>query len=349
MRKFLLPLFAALLAFAQPDPAVLLHQTFETSTGGWMALGQGNGIKPAPSGALEFDYELAPKHLAAMAMPAPAGLAQAAVFRFAVKADHSTAMAMLLSEKKPGGGNYAAWFWAPTGEWQTVELRPADFRVTDGEGDPVDADGKLDLDVVESIGILDLSQFFGTLKAEAPIPVRIDEASGKHKVLMKDFEMLSGPAGQGSALARGFLDWVSPGGMELKLSPTGNPLGVRALEAAYDHRDGQLDLLLRREGGMRPASLLKPTRIVFDIASERETTLVLALETKKPGGGAGPRYTMQIYPPGGREVFHVDLKLADFDGPGKFDPDQWRTTAILDVTNADGANRLWISDVHTAP
>lgn len=335
MRTLLWLPLAAALAFAQPAAAP------------WFALGQGNSLKATVPGTLEFDYVLAPKHLAAMVMPAPPELAQAALIHLSVKADHSTAMAVLLNEKKPGGGNYTAWFWAPAGEWQTVDLTPADFSVTDGEGDPVDADGKLDLDAVESIGILDLTQFFGTVKAETPLPVRMAEASGSHKVLVKDFEVLASSSSRGTAFDRGFLDWVSPGGMDLKLSQTGNPLGVRALEASYDHREGEFDLLLRREGTARPAGAPKPSRIVFDVASERETTLVVSLETRKPGGGSGPRYTMQIFPPGGREVFHVDLKLADFQGPGKFDPDQWRTTAILDITDAEIANRLWIGEVHT--
>ncbi len=77
---------------------------------------------------------------------------------------------------------------------------------------------------------------------------------------------------------------------------------------------------------------------------------MVALEMSKPGGGQGPRYTMPIYPPGGREVFHVDLKLDSFDGPeGHFDPARWRTIAILDITasggGAEGPNTLWIGNL----
>jgi hypothetical protein len=352
MRTLLLLLAAAVLGLAQTESENLLSQSFESSTAGWMALGDGASVQAGSiggRGALSFNYVLAPKRLAVLAMAAPASLPRAGRLRISLKTDHSTAMAVLLSEKKPGGGNYAAWFWAPANRWQTIELAAADFSVSDGPEDPVDADGKLDLDAVESIGILDLAQFFGTLKATASLPVRIADASGRHTLLLDRFDLLAGPPPRASAFDRGFLDWVSPGGIDLRLSETGNPLGERALQASYQHHDGELDILVRREGRVpiRPSGP-KPERLAFDVASEREVVLLVSLEMKKPGGGEGPRYTLPIYAPGGREVFHVDLKLADFDGPEKFDAAEWRTTAIVDVTDADGPNTLWIGNVRTA-
>jgi len=137
--------------------------------------------------------------------------------------------------------------------------------------------------------------------------------------------------------------------MDLKVSEQGNPLGTEALEAHYERREGEFEALVRREG--QPGAE-KATRIAFDIASEREGTVIVALEEKKPGGGEGPRYTLPIYPPGGREKFHVELKLADFRGPegaAPFNPEKWRTTVLLDVTNADGgspgANTIWLGNI----
>lgn len=348
MRMLILLLAGAGFGLAQQNSGLLLHQSFESSTAGWTALGEGASVEAGSSGdELAFEYVLAPKRLAALTMPAPAALPQASRLRVSIKTDHSTAMAVLLSEKKPGGGNYTAWFWAPANQWQTVELTPADFSVTDGPEDPVDADGKLDLDAVESIGIFDLAQFFGTLKAASALPVRIAGAAGPHTLFVKRFDLLAGPPPRGSAFDRGFLDWVSPGDMLLKLSRSGSPLGERALEASYEHHGGELDVLVRREGPVPiAASGAKPDHLAFDIASEREVTLLVSLEMRKPGGGDGPRYMLPIYPPGGRQVFHVNLKLADFNGPDKFDPAQWRTTAIIDVSDSDGPNTIWIGNVH---
>ena len=66
-----------------------------------------------------------------------------------MKADHDTSLGVVLSEKKPGGGDYATMFWAPKNVWQRVDLALSDFVTNDGPTDPVDSDGKLDPDQVE--------------------------------------------------------------------------------------------------------------------------------------------------------------------------------------------------------
>ncbi len=238
---------------------------------------------------------------------------------------------------------------------QQIELTPADFSVTDGAGDPVDSDGKLDLDQVDGIGIFDLAQFFLALPANPDVPVAATQSAGRHSVTVEDFAITSGADTQAASAGkivtldgfdRSFLDWVALSGMKLQLSAAGNPLGARAMQASYRQKEGQLGLLVRRVSN---PTLSKARRLSFDIASEREVTLVVALEMRKqgPGGGEGPRFSLPIYPPGGKEVFHVDLDLADFKGPdGAFDPAQWRSIAILDATSASGGaeqdNTIWI-------
>src|SRR5260370_41528593 len=99
--------------------------------------------------------------------------------------------------------------------------------------------------------------------------------------------------------------------------------------------------------------LAKAKRVSFDIASEHDTTLVISLELKKPGG-AGPRYTATIYPPANRKVFHVNLALSDFQpdqtqpnsSPAKLDPSQLNSIAIMDISSSAGGdagpNTIWI-------
>ena len=63
--------------------------------------------------------------------------------------------AVILSEKKPGSGNYTAVVSSAGSAWQKVILSSSDFAVSDSASDPVDADHKLDPNQVESVAILD--------------------------------------------------------------------------------------------------------------------------------------------------------------------------------------------------
>jgi hypothetical protein len=249
-------LLAASAAMARAQqPSVLVSQTFEAATGGWTAAGEGSRVRLAAgegsrgSGALAFEYQIAAKRNSGMVLPAPAELGLARSLRFWVKADHSTALGILLAEKKPGGGNYTAWFWAPANTWQEVELSPADFTVADGPRDPKDDDGRLDMDAVEGVGIFDLAQFFRSFASASPVDVVIDPSEGARTIWLERFE-LSGDAPAGSprrAMERGMAGWVTPGGMNLKFTAEANPLKAPALEAGYQQVDGKVEILLRRE------------------------------------------------------------------------------------------------------
>jgi hypothetical protein len=360
MRTVWLVCFAAVSAFAQKESNALLFQTFEKDASGWTAMGDAAEVRTtrdaarvrAGHAALEFSYEIAPQRFAGAVLGAPESMGGMRSLRFWARSDHNTALGVLLSEKKPGGGNYAAWFWAPANTWQAIELTPADFAVADGPNDPVDPDGKLDLDQVDGIAVFDLAQYFSQWTPNARLPLSVAAQSGQHSLLLDSFEV-SGEAPQRAAAAagtvpldppgRGFLQWVTPGAMELKVGGADSPLGRGALQASYQPVDGRIEILVRRVAN---APLAQARRLAFDVASEREATLLVVLEMTQPGGGAGPRFTMPVYPPGGREVFHVNLKLEDFQGLGQFDPARWRTLAILDLSGADGGpNTLWIGNM----
>ena len=342
--------------FAQVENDVVYRQTFQDDTGSWTALGDSASVSRATdSHGLVFSYELAPKIFSGVVSPAPADFVKMQRIRFRVKTDHATAMGVLLSEKKPAGGNYSAWFWSPANTWQWIELTPADFSLNDGPDDAKDPDGKLDLDEVEAVGLFDLGQFFAQVEGNSRLPLTVHLDKGRHTATVESFEVLSSPAApltkpanalRLGMLDRNFTDWVTLGGMDLKLDSGSNPLHAPALEANYKQASGQFQLLLRRVTG---TEMGQAKRLVFDIASERDVTLMVSLEMHRPGGGQGPRFTLPIYPPGGKEVFHVSLDLADFQGDGKFDPAHWRSLAIVDITAAGGgdaeANTIWIGNV----
>jgi len=356
MRNLFVFLAAAAGAVAQQESGVLLHHSFDSDTAGWMVMGQGGAVT-ATQGALAFTYDLKPKTFALALLPAPPEIASMRRMRFRIRSDRDTVLAVLLSEKKPGGGDYSAWFWSPANVWQQVELTPADFTPNDGANDPVDADGRLDLDALQGIGIVDVAQFFLSLPDNPEFPMVIDRPSGTHKISMSDFQILSSGggevrrAGEIDSFRRGFLDWATLGGMKMKLvNAADNPLSLPSLQASYEQTEGHYAVLTRRLGQL---DLSKARRLAFDVASEHDATLVVSLEMKAPAGKQGTRYNMTIYPPGAKEVFHVNLNLADFEGPGKLDPAQLKALAITDITRAEGgatqANTIWIGKIEALP
>src|SRR5260370_1242559 len=100
----------------------------------WIAMGAGGSVSTA-NGIVEFKYELGKKQFAAAVLPAGDSVASMKSLRFRAKTDHDTTVGVLLSERKPGGGNYSATFWSPAGVWQQIELTPGDFELSDGPTD----------------------------------------------------------------------------------------------------------------------------------------------------------------------------------------------------------------------
>src|SRR5260370_42359513 len=90
--------------------------------------------------------------------------------------------------------------------------------------DPVDADGKLDFDQVQAIVLADLCHFLGQLADRPNFPVFVAKATGKHKLVLADFEILSSlpqrdPASETlipiDRFDRGFTECIPPGAMNL--------------------------------------------------------------------------------------------------------------------------------------
>ena len=331
-------------------------------TAAWAVMGIGGNVH-VNGEELAFTYQLGTSQFSAAVFPVSGGLDGVGRIRFRAKADHDTAIALLLSEKKPGGGDYTAWVWAPADRWQQVELTPADFSLNDGPKDPVDSDGKLDLDQVVGVGLLDVGYFFAMAADNPNFPIAVTRSSGKHTLVVENFGLLRGESARAAdaitidSFNRGFLQWVTLGGMSLKLSGADNPLRMAAMEASYEQSEGPYPVVVRRLANL---DLAKARRLVFDVASEREATLVVSLELKKPGSSQGPRYNITIFAPEGRKTFHVNVRLSDFEpDPNsreaavvKLQPSRLKSLAITDITVASGgeggANTIWIGNVGVA-
>ncbi|HEY3741287.1 MAG TPA: hypothetical protein VGL53_15660 [Bryobacteraceae bacterium] len=363
----------AILVTCQARSQSLVKHTFDTDTGGWLTMGTNGSVAithdkasvKAGAGALEYKYSLDGQGINTAILPlgAPGSVAAMGHVKFWIKSDHDTAIGVVLSEKKPGGGDYTALVWTPANAWQHIDLVPADFTANDGPNDPVDADGKLDPAQIEAFGIIDVAQLFNHLPTEAPIVVA--RSSGSHTILLDDFEITDAKPPASAAAGnvvidrfdRGFSQWITLGGMTLALSSSAeNPIAGPTLTASIQTVEGKLALLTRRIDGAR---IEGTKRIAFDIAADHEGTFVLSIEVKKTGAtsGQGPRYNFEINPPEGRKVFRVNVSLADFeadensaeDPAGKLEAGHIKSISIGDITalagGAAGPNKIWIGPV----
>jgi hypothetical protein len=320
----------------------------------WVAIGQNATVqKNGPTTTL--DYKVAPGQMGMAVLQVGDGkLAGMTHLRFRVKTDVSTMLAVMLSEKKPGG-DYTTIFWAPKGQWQDIDLTPADFMVNDGTKDPKDPDGKLDLDQVQAIALLDAGQLFGQMPADKT-PIAIVKLSGDHKLEWSDYGVVTeaGKTDQGAVIddfRRGFLRWFTPGG-DLALSKSGNPLGKPALEFRYQQEATKIAALLHPLGQI---DLTGRKELSFDISSSRDAHLILALEKQKVNG-RGPRYNHDFTVAAG-QTGHMSIPFSEFtladdsppDPAGRLELNQIRSLNLVDISGmlegSTGPNTLWIAEV----
>ncbi|MDQ2899866.1 MAG: hypothetical protein M3Y07_08705 [Acidobacteriota bacterium] len=372
MKSFAVLLFLACNLARAASP--ILHQDFENGESGWVTMGGAATLRvthdPANvktgKSALEFEYTAEPKRFGVALLPlTDVSIANMKTIRFWLKTDSATAIAVILSEKAPGGGRYSAIAWSPKERWQQIELTPADFSLTDEANDPKDSNGKLDLDRLQAVGIVDVSQMFSAAQPNPDFPIAIDPHTGKHTMSIDDFDVLD-TASVGKTLAkldgvviddfpRQYVDWLTLGGADLSLDASGKPLAEHAMKAVYQQVEEQYIVFVHKLGAL---DLSEANRLAFDVASEKPAQLVISFEERSPGKRQGPRYSVDIEVPGGGKSDRREVALGAFqpdqNGPtdpnGKLDLDKIKTISILDVTAAytheSAKNTLWIGNIH---
>lgn len=346
--------------------APIVKLTFESDDAGWLTMGgpatvavthDAANVKSG-KGALEFTYEFG-KTPSLVVWPASVALDSMQSIRFWLKTSEPTPVAVWISEKEPGG-RYVSIVWSPANTWQRIELGLADFSPSDGPNDPKDPDGKLDVDSIQGIGLLDLGQLFAAGAISPDVPIRVDAKAGRHSLYIDDFELASdapaAPSQTGFTIDkfdRPYLRWFTLGGAELSIEKIGAAAGMRA---RYEQVEDRLVILTR----MLPKLDLRGSeRLAFDIASEKDATLALSLEERLPGKQQGPRYTTTIEVIGGGKPEHRAVALSAFqhdpnstdDANGMLDLDQVKSISILDITanatHETAKNSLWISSMET--
>jgi hypothetical protein len=335
-------MIAWILVLSLADTALLRH-TFESGTSGWIALGKGATLQAADR-ALVLDYSVG-DGIALAALPLlGADVSKMDAIRFWMKTDVPTGLAVIINEKKPGG-DYTAICWSTGNTWQQVQLTPADFRLNAGPKDPVDPDGKLDLDAIQNMGVLDIRTIVA-VKVDPGSPIVMESHEGKHSFSIREFELVTGSGAAArekttiDSFATPQLQWLTLGGVELK--PEGS--GMRAV---YQQVDDRSVAMVRQIAGV---DLRAREGLAFDIASEKPAQLVLSFEELAPGKQQGPRHNLEMEVPGGGKVEHREVLLSAFDqGDGTIDLGKLKTFSILDTTgnftHETAKNSLWIGNI----
>jgi hypothetical protein len=354
------------LAGTQTAHPPLVNQTFKDGPEGWVGMGDTAklsvshdlGIALPGAGALKFDYTIAKNTFGALSLMTPLdSWTKAKSFKFRVRSDNSTLVAVTLQEQD--GGRYSSIIQLPKDTWQTVELSTSDFILGQDANDPKDPDGKLDMDKVTSMSLIDIAEFLVSTD-NAALTSLFNIKQGAHTLYFDSFTVGTDPipadtASSGSTVqletfAHPQLSWISLGGTKLSHGD-GKPLTGIALRADYHQTPGKPALL----NHPLPSWTFTGTKMLsFDIASAQAATLIVQLEQVDGG-----KYNMTIDVPAGSTPQHKKLLLDAFTrGDDSTDKDTKlhlaliKSIAIIDVsgmmTQADKDNTLWLNHLEAS-
>lgn len=348
---------------AQTSEAPLIKHTFSDDVANWVAIGPKSKIVVyhdpalgAPTvGAMRHNYEIAKGDFNALILPISGGSIDGAKsLKFSVRADLSTLLVIALQEEE--GGRYSALVHAPKDRWQPVELSIDDFALSMDKGDPKDPNGKLDLNLVTSLAVADLSQFFAQVE-EPGAKALFDIKPGAHTLYFDDFSVTKEPlplstssAGEDvriDSFVHPQLAWFGMGAVNLS-RVTGKPLEGAGLKAEYRQTKGKPVVLTRP---MMPWVLTQAKSLSFDAAATQGTKLIVQVEERDGG-----KYNATVDVPAGSELKHFKLPFADFkpsddskDPNGKLDVGTIKTLNIIDATGmfstTDQDNTLWMNNL----
>ena len=349
-------------AVAQDTPPPIISHTFEENDGSWQGFGgeaivsvtHDSALIKSGKGALQLAYGIKKGEFSLMLLPTPdSTLAKAKSLRFWIKTDHATTMALVLQEKD--GGRYNATFAAPKQAWQQVELSVADFVLDRSKDAPNDPNGKLDMDLVQNIGVADMAQIF--VQGDKALAAAFGIVEGPRKLYMDDFAIRTteiAPAftlknGEGviDTFARPQVCWLIAGELDATRT-SGKPLEGPGIQAKYHQAMGKIAGLAHF---IQPGALKGATKIALSAASLKPTKLVVQVEEK--GGG---KYNTIVELPGNSGRADVTLNFADFteamdskDDNKKLDIEDVTQILILDATgfteNVDADNTLWVNNI----
>jgi len=365
MNTLLLACCASMLAgvtIRQEPP--LLEFTFANGEQGWMVFQpQGDKAKvglihdPAHikvgSASLKYTYSVTSGEISVASVPVmPGVVANMKSLDFWALADHATGLVVTLQEKD--GGRFTAIAALPKEKWQEVTLGVSDFNLSTGENDPKDANGKLDTEKIEAIGLVDMNQFLFQNPGLATV-ANITE--GPRQLCLSGFKVMKNMVPDSvvttdmvtklDTFARPQPTWMGLGVASLDLA-TGGTLNEKSLKVDYHIGTGKVC------GVVHPfpsGALAGGKTLSIRWATAKPTSYLLQLEED---GGA--KYNRTLPSAGGSQLNENTFSLSSLtlsedskDANGQLDIGKVHQITLLDLSGlsgtADQDNTLWVGSL----
>jgi hypothetical protein len=351
----------SLAARAQDGPKIVKVDDFESELAGWTAVkiedGAGFGADAdsklaitrdaqhvkSGKGALVYSYELSPATIRLLSLQRPKDFTGMKSMRFWVKCTSATAI--LVGLNQAGGANYQASLYCPAGAWQEVVLNVDEFAPEDPAKGGA---GKLDLDAIESITVMDLGNFLVRMLPDVKGPrlMWLDEVlfssqaapqstgvakSGKVH-LVDTFESPSIrwiPVGFEIAETPRITLFEAPVAIDADACPDG---GKQSLRMTYTRQAAKIQGLLRN---LEKVDLKKATALELSLKTTHDGTFMISVQEKD-----GSRYQklVELKAADGWKKLTLpftSLELAQDsqDENGKLDADQIKEISLADITS----------------
>ncbi len=368
-------------AQAQEGAKAVAVDDFESGLSGWTAIraeeGVGFGMDESAKlsiateaqqpksgkGALVYTYELRPKVFSALMLPREMDLTGMKSLRFSVRCSTPTSVVVSVGER--GGASYVATSYCDAGGWEERVLN-LDELTLDDRGK--DTNGKLDLDQVSSVTVMDIGTMLVNVVPEikGTRTLSLDDVSFSPQAAPRTTGVTKDAAGKAIHLVDNFetsvIRWapltadVTAG---LKINAFDIPLRIDAdvpngggkgsLQASYTRTQGRLPVFMR---DVEKVDLGSPTALTLNLKTARDGTFMVNLEEKD-----GSRYQQMVELKAGDLWKELRYALSSFelagdsnDENGQLDAGQIKQVAVADLSGLLGAdlgaaNTLYIDEV----
>lgn len=346
---------AVLLGLAAVGAAAQTRPRFQPEPGDWTVMGEDARLaatregSAAPGGraGVEYRYRVGKGLVSLLVLPVPRGrLDGAAGIRFSARASHLAALSLSVEEQ--GGGRWTTSVTLREDRWQDVQIAFSDLVLAVGGDAPADANGRLDLERVQRISVVDMGAMLSSASPKMMQLFGID--AGERRLLIANFGVDSSPVASGGDRIDGFdratAPWSVFGAADAQLG-TESPLRQPGLVIAYRKGKGRVMSAIRQ---IAVGSLAEGSAIEVVAASRIETTLMLKVEQQDGG-----KYEASFKLPAGGALQTVQLRAKDFkrsdDSSSKAGQPDWPRVSnliLLDIGGlftAGNDNQIWLQSV----